>query len=174
LQAIEEVNPLFILRYSATHKKLYNQVYKLNSYDAYKQELVKHITVKTVNGIIPKEYAYVRYLDFTSDLYARIEIFSQQQGRGIHFSSFKVRSNASLYDLSGSLPQYADYRIAEDPHKSKPLVINTKDEPIALNIGRSTFEIDESEAIRVQIRLAIENHFNKQAEILQKKRNIRY
>jgi len=75
LQAIEAVSPLFILRYSATHKQLYNQVYKLNSYDAYKCELVKHITVKTVYGIIPKDHAYIRYLDFTSDLYARIEIF---------------------------------------------------------------------------------------------------
>ena len=32
LSAIEELNPLFILRYSATHKKLYNQIYKLDSY----------------------------------------------------------------------------------------------------------------------------------------------
>lgn len=173
LQKIEELVPLFILRYSATHKQLYNQVYKLNSYDAYKQELVKHITVKTVNGIIPKDHAYIRYLDFTSDLYARIEIFTQEQGRGISIKPFKVRGNASLFDLSGGLPQYADFRIAEDPHKLKPLKINTKEESIELDIGRSTFEITENEAIRVQIRLAIENHYKKQAEILRKKRNIK-
>jgi len=173
LQAIEAINPLFVLRYSATHKQLYNQVYKLNSFDAYKRELVKHITVRTVNGIIPKDHAYIRYLDFTSDLYARIEMFSQWQGRGIGFAQFRVRGNASLFDLSGGLPQYADYRIAEDPHKLKPLKINTKGEPIELNIGRSTFEITENEAIRVQIRLAIENHFKKQAEILRNGRNIK-
>ena len=173
LQAIEDVNPLFVLRYSATHKQLYNQVYKLNSCDAYKRELVKHITVKTVNGVIPKDHAYIRYLDFTSDLYARIEIFSQQQGRGIGFAQFRVRGNTSLYDLSGGLPQYADYRVAEDPHKLKPLKINTKSEPIEMNIGRSTFEIADNEAIRVQIRLAIENHFKKQADILAKGRNIK-
>ncbi|NCC97799.1 MAG: DEAD/DEAH box helicase, partial [Synergistales bacterium] len=28
LEAIEGINPLFVLRYSATHKKLYNQIYK--------------------------------------------------------------------------------------------------------------------------------------------------
>lgn len=32
LVAIEELNPLFTLRYSATHKRLYNQIYKLDSY----------------------------------------------------------------------------------------------------------------------------------------------
>lgn len=173
LQAIEDVNPLFILRYSATHKKLYNQIYKLNSYDAYKRELVKHITVKTVNGIIPKDFAYVRYLDFTKDLYARIEIFTQEQGRSITIKTFKVRGNTNLYDLSGGMPQYADYRIAEDPHKLKPLKVNTKGKQIELNIGRSTYETTENEAIRVQIRLAIENHFKKQEEILRKGRNLK-
>ena len=173
LQAIEDVSPLFILRYSATHKQLYNQVYKLNSYDAYKQQLVKQIEVRTVNGIIPKDFAYIRYLDFTSDLYARIEIFSQRQGHGIKFETLKVRGNASLYDLSGGLPQYADYRIAEDPHKLKPLKINTKTDTIELNIGRSTYEITENEAVRVQIRLAIESHFRKQADILTTGRKIK-
>ena len=32
LKAIDELEPLFTLRYSATHKNLYNQVYKLDSY----------------------------------------------------------------------------------------------------------------------------------------------
>lgn len=173
LQKIENINPLFILRYSATHKQLFNQVYKLNSYDAYKKELVKHIEVKTVNGIIPKDFPYVRYLDFTSDLYARIEMFSQKQGRGIKFETFRVRGNASLFDLSGGLPQYADYRIAEDPHKLKPLKIATKGEAIELVIGHSTYEITENEAIRIQIRLVIENHFKKQSEILKKGRQIK-
>ena len=153
LQAIDAINPLFVLRYSATHKQMYNQVYKLNSYDAYKQNLVKHITVKTVNGIIPKDHAYVRYLDHTSDLYARIEMFSQEQGRGINFRTFKVRGNASLFDLSGGLAQYRNYRIAEDPHKLKPLKIATDEDFIELNIGRSTFEITENESIRVQVLL---------------------
>ena len=168
LQAIDAINPLFVLRYSATHKQMYNQVYKLNSYDAYKKELVKSITVKTVNGIIPKDHAYIRYLDHTPDLYARIEIFTQAQGRGVRFDTFKVRGNASIYDLSGGLPQYRDYRIQGDPHKLKPLSIATPTGFIELNIGHSTYEITENESIRVQIRLAIENHFKKQAEILRK------
>ena len=80
LEAIEELQPLFTLRYSATHKQLYNQIYKLDSYAAYQKDLVKKIVVKTVHGVIPKDYPYVRYLSFTSDLKAKIEIFSQEQG----------------------------------------------------------------------------------------------
>jgi len=168
LQAIENVNPLFLLRYSATHKQLYNQVYKLNSYEAYKQELVKHIEVKTVNSLIPKDFPYIRYVDFTSDLKAKIEIFSQKQGKSIKPEVFKVRGNASLFDLSGGLPQYWDFRIAEDPHKLKPLKINTPNETISLSNKQSNHEMTENEAIRIQIRLAIDNHFKKQAQILKK------
>ena len=173
LQAIDAINPLFVLRYSATHKQMYNQVYKLNSYDAYKKELVKSITVKTVNSVIPKDHAYIRYLDHTPDLYARIEIFTQAQGRSVRFDTFKVRGNASIYDLSGQLPQYRDYRIQGDPHRLKPLLIATPTGFTELNIGRSTYEITENESIRVQIRLAIENHFKKQAEILKRGLNIK-
>lgn len=79
LVAIEELQPLFTLRYSATHKQLYNQIYKLNSYAAYQKDLVKKIVVKTVHGVILKDYPYVRYIAFTSELKAKIEIFSQAQ-----------------------------------------------------------------------------------------------
>lgn len=41
-----ELQPLFTLRYSATHKQLYNQIYKLDSYAAYQKDLVKKIVVE--------------------------------------------------------------------------------------------------------------------------------
>lgn len=173
LKAIEDIYPLFTLRYSATHKQLYNQVYKLDSFAAYKQELVKGIRVKTVHGVMPKDFPYVRYMDFTSDLKAKIEIFSQEQGKSIKPQTFKVRGNASLYDLSGKLPQYQDMRIAADPHKLRPLQIATKQGLQEISMGQSTYEITENEAIRIQIRLAIDSHFEKQAKILRKGKQIK-
>ena len=44
-EAIASLNPLAILRYSATHKEKLNLVYKLDSVDAYEKELVKQIEV---------------------------------------------------------------------------------------------------------------------------------
>ena len=38
---LKEFNPLFILRYSATHKKDYNLMYRLDAIDAFNQKLVK-------------------------------------------------------------------------------------------------------------------------------------
>lgn len=61
--AIKKLNPLFILRYSATHKEPYNLVYKLDAIDAYKKHLVKQIEVASIedapNPISTKPYIKV-------------------------------------------------------------------------------------------------------------------
>lgn len=173
LKAIEELQPLFTLRYSATHKQLYNQIYKLDSYGAYQKDLVKRIEVKTVHGVIPKDYPYIRYISFTSDLKAKIEIFSQEQGGTIRFKTFNVGGGKDIEELSGYLPQYKDMRIAEEPHKLKPLQVATKEKIIQLEQGHSTYEIDKNEAVRIQIRLAIQNHFVKQMNILKNGRKVK-
>lgn len=46
---INALNPLIKLRYSATHKKMINLIYRLTPYDSYKQGLVKKIEVLTVS-----------------------------------------------------------------------------------------------------------------------------
>lgn len=173
LKALDELDPLFTLRYSATHKELYNQIYKLDSYAAYKNELVKKIQVKTVNGVIEKDVPYIRYLKFTNDLKARIEMFSQDQGGSIRFKTFNVSGGASLEELSGGLVQYRNMRIAEEPHKLKPLVVSTPSGTITLEMGKSNNGIEDSEAIRIQIRIAIRNHFEKQLSILKSGKKIK-
>lgn len=174
LEALDELEPLFTLRYSATHKNLYNQIYKLDSYQAYQQNLVKKIKVKTINSNVSKDYKYIRYIKFTSDLKARVEIFYQEQGGIIKFKSFDVLGNTSLEELSGGLKQYSGMYIAENPHKEKPLkIVDTNGELLYLKVGESNNKVDSKEAIRIQIRLAIQNHFEKQLSILKKKKFIK-
>jgi len=48
LKQITKLNPLFKIRYSATHKVVKNLLYRLTPYDSYKQGLVKKIEVLTV------------------------------------------------------------------------------------------------------------------------------
>ena len=173
LKAIDELEPLFTLRYSATHKNLYNQVYKLDSYEAYKKDLVKKIRVKTINSVISKDFPYIRYTYFTKDYKARIEMFSQEQGQSIRFRSFDVENGFSLYELSGGLPQYKDMSIAEQPHKEKALKIVSVNGDIELKLGESNKKLEDKEIIRIQINLAIDNHFKKQFEILEEGKRIK-
>ena len=48
VRQIAKLNPLFKLRYSATHKVIKNLLYRLTPYDSYKQGLVKKIEVLSV------------------------------------------------------------------------------------------------------------------------------
>lgn len=104
---------------------------------------------------------------------AKIEIFSQDQGGTIRFKTFNVSGGAPLEELSGGLSQYKDYRIAEEPHKLKPLSVATKEGFFGLELGHSNHEIEKNEAVRIQIRLAIQNHFTKQLNIIRSGRKIK-
>jgi type III restriction enzyme len=48
IRQINKLNPLFKIRYSATHKVVKNLIYRLTPYDSYKEGLVKKIEVLTV------------------------------------------------------------------------------------------------------------------------------
>lgn len=49
LESMQDFNPLFTIRYSATHKVEYNKIYRLDALDAYNRRLVKKIQVKGIN-----------------------------------------------------------------------------------------------------------------------------
>ncbi len=167
LEAIEDLNPTMILRYSATHKNLYNPIYKLDSYQAYQQKLVKGIKVTTVHSLTSKEFPYIRFIGITKDLKAKIEIFYNLQGGSTKFAKFEVDANASLEELSGGLPQYKNWYIAEQPNKIKPLAISRNDGTLLyLEAGKSNDELDPEISIEMQMRIAIKAHIEKQIEIL--------
>lgn len=115
----------------------------------------------------------IRYKSFTKDLRARIEIFSQDQGGKIRFKSFDVLAGASLEELSGGLSQYKNMFIASQPHKLQPLYISAPAEDIYLEQGQSNYEFEPNETVRIQIKLAIRSHFDKQFELLKNGKKIK-
>ena len=175
LAAVEELNPPMILRYSATHKNLYNPLFKLDSYDAYKRELVKGIKVTTIHSLTPKSYPYVRYVKFdTKSLRAVIEIFHKEQGKDIRCMKFDVDNNASLEELSGGLPQYHNWYISAQPRKNDDLQISTDTGDVMyIAEGKSNDEVDHDVAVEKQMEIAIKAHIKKQAEILQSGKKIK-
>jgi len=199
LKAIEDLTPQFILRYSATHKKLYNQIYKLSSYDAYEKNIVKKIEVKTVYGEVPKDFPYIRYVKFTTDLKAKLELFCRDPDHGIIKKRIDVKKGNSLFELSGGLSQYKDMFVHSDPHKIEGVTISSKygqqalfdadtsspkwgvtikngnTDIFTLIPGDCTYneELTDDLATRVQIRIAIKTHLDKQFAILDEGKEIK-
>ena len=76
-QAVERMNPLCTLRYSATHADRYHMVYLLNAVDAYEQKLVKQIEVAAGTVVDDHNSAYVRLVSTRRQrgtISARVEI----------------------------------------------------------------------------------------------------
>ena len=85
VESLKEFRPLFILRYSATHKQEHNKIYRLDALDAYNQKLVKKIAVR---GIAVKgqagtnAYLYLQSIDISKDKLpvARVDWRSAERG----------------------------------------------------------------------------------------------
>ncbi|MBN2040492.1 MAG: DEAD/DEAH box helicase family protein [Spirochaetes bacterium] len=159
--SLVEFNPLMILRYSATHKKEHNKIYRLDALDAYNQKLVKQISVKgvTVKGL-PGTNAYI-YVDSievsTKSPLARIE-FEVKQKTGIKRITRKVKKGDNLYVLSNELDQYKDLVVTDINANTNVVSFNHFD----LAAGEATGDVNESVLRRIQIREAIKSHFQKE------------
>jgi len=166
IKALEEFNPLAILRYSATHKKEHNKVYRLDAVDAYNQKLVKKIAVRgiTVKGLTgTNAYLYLESIQISASKppVVRME-FEVRQKSGIKRIMRQFENKANLFDLSGGLDQYKDFVITDiDAIKDTVSFING----IILEAGEATGDVNESTIRRIQIREAIKAHFEKEQSL---------
>jgi len=172
-EMLSEFNPLFILRYSATHKDKfkYNLIYRLDAVDAYNQKLVKKINVKGIEILHNKSestYIYLEGIDISkSDPVARMEI-NVKNNIGVKklLKIFKVGDN--LYELSGGLEEYKGYVISEIDARNKAYdrVSFTNGEEI--RTGQVIGDVEENYMPRIQIRETIKSHFEKEKELYKK------
>ncbi len=80
--ALARLNPLFRLRYSASHRELYNLVYRLTPVDAYNLRLVKQIEVASVVEDHDANRAYVECLAVDAKktlISARLRMYVRQK-----------------------------------------------------------------------------------------------
>jgi len=162
-KALKEFNPLMILRYSATHKTRHNTVYRLDALDAYNRKLVKKIAVR---GVIIKGLAGTDAYLFLESIrifpsrapVARMEFEVRRKSR-IQRVMRQFESRDNLFRLSGELAQYRGFVIA-DIDAAKDTVSFTNG--IVLETGEATGDVNETTLRRIQIREAVQAHFEKE------------
>ncbi len=172
-ELLNEFNPLFILRYSATHKDnfKYNMIYRLDAVDAYNQKLVKKINVKGIEILNDKSestYLYLESVEISkSDPIAKIEM-EVKTSTGTKKVRKVIKANDRLYDLSGELEQYRGYVVenidATDSQFDKVTFTNGKE----LITGQVIGNAEENYMARIQIRETIKSHFEKEREYFKK------
>lgn len=165
-KAIDEFQPLAILRYSATHRTEHNKIYRLDALDAYNQKLVKKIAVRgiSVRGLTgTNAYLFLESIQISpsSPPLARIEYEVKQQS-GIKRTIRKFGKGDNLYDLSGGLDEYRGFVIA-DINANTDAVSFTNG--VVLEAGEATGDVNDVTLRRIQIREAVKSHLDKEQEL---------
>ncbi len=167
--AIRSLNPLFVLRYSATHKEDYNKVYTLSPVDAFQRGLVKGICVDSVLAQEDLNGSYVR-LESTkaSPFSARLTIDVRLADGTQKRKAVTVKTGDDLYVKSGENTDYEAGWVVDNISAAEgdEWVEFQNGEVIAR--GEVLGDVSETAVKRAQIRRTVEDHLQKQLELWQR------
>ena len=161
LWGIEQLNPLFVLRYSATHRDIYNLVYKLTPYDAYNLGLVKKIEVLSITeeGDPSSKKIILEKIESTpSGLRAKVKVFVKTN-EGIKLKTITIKHNDDLAKKTNN--NYYDGFIVGEINKGSGYILFSNG--IKIYEGKSS--IDEDVIIRTMIRETIREHLDKKKKL---------
>jgi len=163
IRALSALDPLFALRYSATHRNPYNLVYRLTPAEAYRQGLVKRIEVAGVEKAADENQAFLRLDEVRSEkktLTARIAIHKLMKDGTVKEQVVTVRPGESL-EAKANRPEYAAFVIEElDAGAGSVLFSNGT----SLNQGEAR-GADKEVLFDAQIRYTLGEHFRKQTRL---------
>ena len=162
--AIEPLNPLCTLRYSATHTNPYNLLYKLDPVKAYDMRLVKRIEVSSVRSDANFNEAYIKLVstDYKNGIKAKVAIHVDTK-TGPKEKTFTIKQGDDLSSKS-ERECYRDGYIVQE------ISAEPGNEYIKFNSGKTIY-LGQSqggmtdEVMRVQIRKTIEEHLEKELRV---------
>ena len=164
-QAINSLNPLCTLRYSATHVDKHNMLFRLDSVDAYERKLVKQIEVAGIEVEDGFNRAYVKLLEVDNrhgGVRARIELDLLQRGGTVARTAKWVRSGDDLLDLSGGRSVYDGYIIEDIYCGQGDEYISFTSKPDIVRLNETIGQVDADHYKRLQIRKTVQTHLGKE------------
>ena len=191
-KAFDDFGALMILRYSATHRSVFNMVYRLDAIDAYNQHLVKKIAVKgiTIKGNSASSgYVYLENVlpVVGADPVAKVAFYKQNDKGTVSETRRQLSVGDNLFDLSRNLPVYEEnYVIKEISWAGSEVVDSDVDgegdnasvrrprgesyisftNGITLQVGEACGNQDiEMLMRRLQIRETIATHFEREKQL---------
>ncbi len=167
MAALPKFDPLMILRYSATHKKNYNKVHRLDALDAYNQKLVKKIAVRGIDirGLSgTNAYLYLESIEISKDAapVARVEMEVNLKSGEIRRQRRRLKLADNLYELSGNLVAYQGFTVSQIDYNKDSVEFTNGYELFA---GRAVGNVEEQDLRRIQIRETIQAHLDKEKQL---------
>ena len=163
VRALAALNPIFTLRYSATHRNPYNLVYRLTPFEAYQQGLVKRIEVAGIEQEDDVSQPFIRVNDIQSKknvVTARLSVYKLMSNGTVKEQRITAKFGDDLTEKANR-PEYYGY-IVDEINPGGDFVRFTNG--VELSTGESIGE-DKAAIFEAQIRYTIEEHFLKQRRL---------
>lgn len=162
--ALDAMNPLCSLRYSATHANKHHMVYRLDAVDAYERKLVKQIEVAAATIEDAYNKPYVRLLEVSNKkgISAKVELHVQT-ATGAKPQVLTVNDGDDLEQLA-KRAVYADFRVGEiNTAKGEEFMeLRYPGGEVYLALGQAHGEVDALAVQREMIRRTIKEHLEKE------------
>jgi len=167
-EALDAMNPLCTLRYSATHVDKHHMVYRLDAVDAYERRLVKQIEVAAATVEDGHNRPYVRLISVSNrrgTISAKVEL-DVDTGNGVRRREVTVQDGDDLQQTTRRAV-YTDCRIGE-------IRVARGDEFIELRVpggeqylrpGQAWGDVDALAVQREMIRRTIKEHLDKEKRL---------
>ena len=166
MDALPKFKPLFILRYSATHRTQHNRVHRLDALDAYSQKLVKKIAVQGIHtrGLSgTNAYLYLEGIDISKQTpIARIEMEVKLGSGEIKRKVQRLEFRDDLFVRSGALDQYHGFTISQIDARNDTVEFSNG---AVLKAGEANGDVTERDIRRIQIRETIRTHLDREKQL---------
>jgi type III restriction enzyme len=168
-EALDAMNPLCTLRYSATHVVKHHMVFRLDAVDAYERRLVKQIEVASATVESAHNKPYVRLVSVRASgggVSARLELDVKTTNGAVQRRIVVVQDGDDLEQSTGR-DLYADCRVGEiraaQGDEYVELLIPGGEQ--LLKPGKAWGDIDALAVQREMIRRTIREHFAKELRL---------
>ena len=162
--ALDAMNPLCTVGYSATHLHKHHMVYRLDAVDAYERKLVKQIEVAaaTIEDAFNKPYVRLLEVSNKKGISAKVELHVQT-ATGAKPQVLTVNDGDDLQQLA-KRAVYADFRVGEiNTAKGEEFMeLRYPGGEVYLALGQAHGEVDALAVQREMIRRTIKEHLEKE------------
>ena len=163
--ALDAMNPLCTLRYSATHANKHHMVFRLDALDAYERKLVKQIEVAAATIEDAFNKAFMRLVSVSNKrgtISAKVEL-DVKTAAGVKRQEVTVSDGDDLQQTT-KRDIYADFRVGEinTAKGSEFLELRYPGGEVMLAVGQAHGDVDALAVQREMIRRTIREHLEKE------------
>lgn len=168
-EALDAMNPLCTLRYSATHVDKHHMVFRLDAVDAYERKLVKQIEVASATVEDAHNKPFVRLVKVENKrgrISAKIEL-DKQAATGVQRVEVTVSDGDDLQQSADGRAIYADFRVGEiNTAKGEEFMeLRYPGGEVFLQPGQAHGDVDALAVQREMIRRTIKEHLDKEKHL---------